>query len=107
MREVEQRLLSWAEDAEEHGNKYVPVSPETLRACAAELVALRQAAKALDWIECRAMNGQIQIARSVLRTGYEIALVERAGVAVAVYNGTLREALDKAAKEKEAKGNDA
>lgn len=97
MRELEVCFRAWAKDAEEHGNKYVPVSPETLRACVAELEALRQDCKALDWIECRAMNGQVQIARSIMRTGYEIAVIEPGRMAVEVYAGTLREAIGKAA----------
>lgn len=50
----------------------------------------------LDWVERRAMNGQIQIARSILRTGYEIAVLEPGKMDVNVYAGTLREAIDKA-----------
>ena len=68
----------------------------------AALVAERDAAvAALDWIECRAMNGQIQIARSIMGKGYEIATIERDGgpVNVRVYLGTLRKCLA-AAQEK-------
>ena len=60
----------------------------------AERDALRADARLLDWIECCAMNGQIQIARSTLRTGYEIAVLDRVGpISVTVEKGTLREAL--------------
>ena len=64
----------------------------------AERDALRADAERLDWIECRAMNGEIQIARSIMGKGYEVAVIERAGgpVTVRVHLGTLRVAIDAA-----------
>jgi hypothetical protein len=60
----------------------------------AERDALKADAAALDWIECRAMNGQIHAARSIMGTGYEIAVIERGGpMTVTVELGTLRQAL--------------
>ena len=37
-----QELRDWADDADQHGNKYVPVSPSTLRKVAAALEAMAQ-----------------------------------------------------------------
>jgi hypothetical protein len=60
----------------------------------AERDALKADAAALDWIECRAMNGRIQVARLIMGTGYEIAVIERGGpMTVTVELGTLRQAL--------------
>lgn len=53
----------------------------------------------LDWIECRAMNGNIEIARSIMKTGYEFGIHERPGNSVMVKIGTLRQALSSAIKE--------
>ena len=68
----------------------------------AERDALKADARLLDWIECRAMNGQIQIARSIMGTGYEIAVIERGGpMVVTVERGTLRQALTSRAAKSE------
>lgn len=70
-----------------------------IAALTAERDALKADAAALDWIEYRAMNGQIQIARSIMGTGYEVAVIERgAPTTVKVYSGTLRKAIDAASK---------
>lgn len=49
----------------------------------------------LDWLEEKASAGQVQIARSLLDGGYEIAIRRKAGATtVDVYSGSLREAVD-------------
>ena len=68
----------------------------------AERDALKADARLLDWIECAAMNGQIQIALSILRTGYEIAVIELdKPMNVTIERGTLRQALTSRADKKE------
>ncbi len=49
----------------------------------------------LDWLEEKASKGQVQIAKSLLGTGYEVAILRKAGATtVDVYRGTLRDAID-------------
>ncbi len=51
-------------------------------------------ARRLDWIECRAMNGKVEIARSIMKTGYEFGIHAGSGMSCYVKTGTLRETLD-------------
>ena len=77
---------------------------EEVQELKAERDALKADARLLDWIECAAMNGQIQIALSILRTGYEIAVLELdKPMNVTVERGTLRQALTSRADKKEQK----
>ena len=65
-----------------------------------ENAALRVDSERLDWIECRAMNGNIEIARSIMKTGYEFGIHAPEDTTVMVKNGTLRQAIDAAIGEK-------
>ena len=54
-----------------------------------------QDAERLDWIERNCQNGQVQIARSIMRTGYEVAVMRRKGRdTCGVRSGTLRQVID-------------
>lgn len=49
----------------------------------------------LDWLEEKAAVGMVQIARSLVGTGFEVAIRRRAGqLSVDVYSGSLRDAID-------------
>ena len=61
-----------------------------------ELEALRKDAERLDWIEGQARARKIEIAKSLLGTGYEIGL--HPSLSVYVGSGSLRSVID-AAKE--------
>lgn len=51
----------------------------------------------LVWLQAQANNGQIQIAKSLLGTGYEIAIIPRKGnQTVKAYNGNLAECIEQA-----------
>ncbi len=70
---------------------------DELAAAKAELAACKEL---YGWIQFAANVGQIQIARSLLRTGYEIATIPKGGIMkVNVYSGTFDEAIDAARKE--------
>ena len=84
------------------GSQYAIKLADAIDAMRAERNALKADARLLDWIECAAMNGQIQIALSILRTGYEIAVLELdKPMSVTVERGTLRQALTSRAAKKE------
>lgn len=49
----------------------------------------------LDWIEEKAIAGQVQIAKSLIGTGYEVAILRKGGAGtVDIYTGSLRDAID-------------
>lgn len=49
----------------------------------------------LDWLEEKAAVGMVQIARSLVGTGFEVAIRRKAGaLTVDVYSGSLRDAID-------------
>jgi hypothetical protein len=51
----------------------------------------------LDWLEKQASKGQIQIAKSILGTGYEVALLPKGGsVSVKVFKGGFRDCIEAA-----------
>jgi len=62
-----------------------------------ELDALRKDAARIDWIERAARAQRIEIAKSILGTGFEIA--EWPSMTVRVINGTLRDAIDASIKD--------
>jgi hypothetical protein len=65
-----------------------------------EVAALRKDAERLDWIECNVMNGKLEIAQSIYKTGYEFGFWQQGGPRAIVKSGTLRKAIDAAMEKK-------
>lgn len=64
----------------------------------AENEALRQDAERLDWLEKVASLDKVELAKSLLHTGFEIG--EWPSMRVTMRKGTLRDAIDAARKQK-------
>ena len=59
--------------------------------------SLRDHMRMLSWLKHHCDQGQVQIARSLLGTGYEVAIVPRKGVAhVKAYSGDFGECITQA-----------
>ena len=70
-------------------------SVEIIRSFIAEMMK-EEDAKRVDWLESQASIGRFEIARSLLGGGYEFGFWPLSGPRAEVYDGSLREAIDKA-----------
>lgn len=87
-----QQLRARCEELDSLNDIDLAARDDLIQKLRAEVAALKKDAERLDWIESVARQKQVQIAQSLLKTGYEIAV----GMSVAVHHGSLREALDAA-----------
>lgn len=60
----------------------------------AKLREMEEDAARLDWLEALIAKGKVEIARSILGTGYEFGHWAKSGPFVTVKKGTLRAAID-------------